>query len=186
MFFFLVLQFSVFPFSFYTIIHNYIFHAPRLFLNDSNWHHMSYNGSASYIAKNQDCIHSADPAGYCCHLTVSFYKKWERNAVVEGNWGQRTDGFGPRLCVWWRKARCVSLWLVSNVAHAESTAVYSSWNGGKMQSWHYSAPLKSHKTHTHTHPCPKVWGVFVCACTHTTNVTCDYTHSVTYTHCNYL
>lgn len=48
---------------------------------------MSHNGSASCVAKNQDCIHSADPAEYGCHLTVSFYNEWEQNAgrEIEGN-----------------------------------------------------------------------------------------------------
>lgn len=74
------------------------------------------------------------PAEYGCHLTVSFYNEWEQNAVVKGNWGQRTDDFGPGLCVRWRRTRCVSLWLVSYVAQAKNTAVYRSWNRGKMQS----------------------------------------------------
>lgn len=87
---------------------------------------MSYNGRASYVAKKQDCIQSSNPVEYGCHFTVSFYNEWEQNAVVEGNSGQHTDDFGPGLCVRWRKARCVSLRLVSYVAQAESTAVYSS------------------------------------------------------------
>lgn len=60
---FFVPQFDVCPFSFYTSIHNYIFHAPRLFKKDSNWQHLSHNGRASYAAKNQDCIYSRSSSG---------------------------------------------------------------------------------------------------------------------------
>lgn len=36
---------------------------------------------ASYAAKTQDCIQSADPVEYGCHLTLSFYNKREQNAA---------------------------------------------------------------------------------------------------------
>ena len=147
------------------------------------------------LPKTRIAFTAQDPAEYGCHLTVSFYNEWEQNAVVERNWGQHTDDFGPGWCVRWRGARCVSLWLVSYVAQAESAAVYSSWNRGKMQSWPYSSPQNHIKTHTHTHThtrthththCDTVGlrGICVCLYTCTTCKTCYYTHPDT--HCNYI
>lgn len=143
-------SFDVFPFSFtqdYIIISSTL---PDCFKRTPTGSACLTMAGLHTLPKTRIAFTPTAPAEYGCHLTVSFYNEWEQNAVVKGNWGQRTDDFGPRLCVRWRRTRCVSLWLVSYVAQAESTAVYRSWSRGKMQSWPYST-RQNHIKHTHTH-----------------------------------
>lgn len=87
---------------------------------------MPHNGIASCIAKNQDCIHPADPAEYIAVILqfpfITTGNKMQRWREIKGTQMILALGYA---CGGWG-ARCVSLWLVSYVVQAESTAVYSS------------------------------------------------------------